>query len=164
MNGGQTAVLTNNEQISRRRANERDETYSGKRRRNGEPDFDRWRGIKKWGAVAAALPAVGTVIFTINNAYFQSDAEAQSAHAAIMADQSALAVSITKERERNDQQDAILGRITGTLDRQEILALKAERRALKAEIEATRRGDARRERLETQYEAVDEDLRRRGVQ
>lgn len=162
MNGGQTAVLTNNEQGQRRR--ERDDTYSGKRRRTGEPDFDRWRNVKKWGAVAAALPAIGTVIFTITNFYFQSDAEAQAAHTALAADQTALSVSIAKERERNDQQDVILGKITGTLDRQEVLALKAERRALKAEIDGTKRTDPRRERLETQYEAVDEDLRRRGVQ
>lgn len=149
-----------------RRAHQRleEESYVGKRRRSGEPDHDPFRTLKKWGAIAASLPAIGMAIFTITNLWFQSDAEAQDAHAAIDADQAALSREIGKERERNDKQDVVLGQINGKLDRGEILALKAERRGLKAEIDGTPLGSPIRRRLERQLEEVEEDLRLRGVQ
>lgn len=152
----------------KRRAHGRlaEEAYTGKRRRAGEPDHV--NGIaavaRKWAPFVAALPAIGAAIFAVTNLWFQSDAEAQEAQAAVMREQSALSREIGKERDRNDKQDTIIGQINGKLDRQEILALKAERRGLRAEIESTPANNPIRRRLERQLEAVEEDLRLRGVQ
>jgi hypothetical protein len=140
--------------------------YNGKRRRAGEPDHVSgiYGLLKKWAPVVAAIPTIGGAIFAVTNIWFQSDAEAQEAQAAILEDQRALSREIGKERERNDKQDGILNQINGKLDRGEILALKAERRGLRAEIESTGNNLAVRRRLERQLEAVEEDLRIRGVQ
>lgn len=142
------------------------EAYNGKKRRAGEPDHMGGVAgfIQKWGPIAAALPAIGAVIFAVTNFWFQSDAEAQEAQAAIIEDQRALSREIGKERDRNDKQDVVLGQINGKLDRQEILALKAERRGLRSELEGTAANSPVRRRLERQLEEVEEDLRLKGVQ
>lgn len=152
----------------KRRAHGRlaEEAYTGKRRRAGESDHVNGVAaiVRKWAPFVAALPPIGVAIFSVTNIWFQSDAEAQESQAAIIEDQRILSREIGKERERNDKQDTIIGQINGKLDRQEILALKAERRGLRSEIDSTPANSPVRRRLERQLEAVEEDLRVKGVQ
>lgn len=161
---GNSAELQNDDDVQKVAERRLRDSGNGPRRRSGEPNHDPLRTAKRAAAIAASLPAIGMAIFTITNLWFQSDAEAQDAHAAIVADQAALSREIGKERERNDKQDVVLGQINGKLDRGEILALKAERRGLKAELDGTPAGSPIRRRLERQLEEVEEDLRLRGVQ
>ena len=140
--------------------------YNGKKRRAGEPNHVSGVSalIRKWGPIIVAIPTIGGMIFTVTNLWFQSDAEAADAKNEIMMEQASLSREIGQERTRNNTQDAILNQINSKLDRGEILALKAERRGLINDIESTRNNPAVRERLKQQLEAVEEDLRLKGIQ
>lgn len=139
-------------------------TDSGKRRRDSDPLGYVRRFLQNWATIAGSIIGIGVFLFTAGNIWFQTDAEAQEAKAAVLSDQAILALDINKERERNDKQDVILGQINGKLDRGEILALKTERRGLRADLDAMKVGAPGRRRLEKQLEEVEDDLKARGVQ